>query len=62
MEQTSAQTKDVNWDPLSEVRRAGTPNLKTQEEIKTLAQASVVMAERGTASSHLEALLIMVRI
>ena len=60
-EKTSAQTKDVNWDHLSEVRRAGTPNLETQEEIKALAQASAVMVERGTASGHLEVLLIMVR-
>ena len=26
MEQPTAQTEDVNWEPLSEVRRAGTQN------------------------------------
>ena len=61
MEQTSAQTKGVNWDPLSEVRRAGELNLETQEVIKALAQASAGMVERGTASGHLEVLLIMVK-
>ena len=61
MEQTSTQTKDVNWEPLAEVRRAGTPNFETQEEMKSLAQASAVMEDRGTASGHLEVLSIMVR-
>ena len=61
MDQTSAQTVDLNWDPLSEVRRDGTPNLETQEEMKALAQTSAVMEDRGTASIHLEVLSIMVR-
>ena len=61
MEQTTDQTEDVNWEPLSEVRRAGTPNLETQVEMKALAQASAVMEERGTTSGHLEVLSIIVR-
>ena len=61
MEQTSDQTEDVNWEPLSEVRRAGTLNLETQVEMKALGQASPVMEERGTAYGHLEVLSIMVR-
>ena len=61
MEQTSDQTEDVNWEPQSKVRRAGTPNLKTHVEIKAQAQASEVMEERGTASGHLEVLSIIVR-
>ena len=61
MEQISDQTEDVNWEPLSEVRRAGTPKLKTHIEMKALAQASAVMEERGTASCHREVLSITSR-
>ena len=61
MEQTSNQKEDVNWEPLSEVRRAGTSNFETQVEMKALAQVSPVMEERGTASGHREVLSIMVR-
>ena len=61
MEQTSGQMEDVNWEPRSEVRRAGTQNLETHVEMKARAQASEVMEERGTASRHLEVLLIIVR-
>ena len=43
------------------MRRAETPNLETQEEIKALAQDSTVMEDKGTASGHLEVLSIMVR-
>ena len=32
-------------EPLSEARRAGTPNLKAQVEMKALAQASAVMED-----------------
>ena len=60
-EQTSDQIAEVNWAPLSEVRRAGTPNLDTQAEIKARAQDSVVMEDKGTASGHLEVLSIIVR-
>ena len=61
MEQTSDQTEEVNLAPLSEVRRAGTPNLETQAEIKAWAQDSAVMEDKGTASGHFKVLLIMVR-
>ena len=61
IEQTSDQTEDVNWDPRSEVKRPGTANLETHVEMKALAQASVVMEDRETASSHLEVLSITVR-
>ena len=56
MKKTSNQTKDMNWEPLSKVKRAGTPNLETQVEMKALAQTSAVMEDRGTASGHLEVL------
>ena len=62
MEQTSDQTAEVNWAPLSEVRRAGTPNLEIQVEMKAHAQDSTVMEDRGLASGHLKVLSIMVRI
>ena len=61
-EQTSNQTAEVNWAPMSEVRRAGTPNLVTQVEMKAREQDSVVMEDSETASGHLEVLSIMVRI
>ena len=48
MEQTSDQMKDVNWEPRSEVRRAGTLNLKTHVDMKARAQASEVMEKRRT--------------
>ena len=49
MEQTSALTEDLNWEPLSKVRRAGTLNLENHVEMKALAQASAVREERGMA-------------
>ena len=61
-EQTSDQTAEVNWAPLSEVRRAGTPNLEIQVEMKVHEQDSAMMEDSGTASSHLEVLSIIVRI
>ena len=61
MEQTSDQTEDVNCAPGLEVRRAGTPNLETQVEIKAQAQALEVMEDSGTASNHLKVLSIIVR-
>jgi len=33
-EQTPVQIEDVNWQPLSNVRTAETPNLDTQAEMK----------------------------
>ena len=59
MEQTSDQTEDVKWNPQSEVKRAGTPNLETQVDIIARAQSAAVMEAKGTA--HLEVLSIMVR-
>ena len=61
MEQTYDQMEDVNWEPPSKVRRAGTPNLETHVEMKARTQASGVIEERGTASGHLEVLSIIVR-
>ena len=61
-EQTSDQTGGVNLAPPLESRRAGTPNLKIQVEIKALVQDSAVMEDRGTALYHLEVLSIIVRI
>ena len=61
IEQSSDQTEDVNWDPRSEVKRAGTPNLETHVEVKAPAQALEVMEDRGTTSDHLEVLSITVR-
>ena len=62
MEQTSDQIEEVNWAPLSEVMRAGTPNLEIQVEMKACAQDSAVMEDRGMAYGHLEVLSIMVGI
>ena len=33
-EQTPVHIEDMNWEPLSDVRTAGTPNLATQAEMK----------------------------
>ena len=54
--------EEVNWAPLSKVRRAGTTNLEIQVEMKARAQDSAEMEDRGMASGHLEVLSIMVRI
>ena len=62
MEQTSDHTEDINWDPKSEITRAGTPNCAIQEEIKARSQDSAVILARETASGrHLEVQSIMVR-
>ena len=55
----SKERTNRGWAPQSEVRRAGTPNLETQVEIKARAQVSVVMDDSGTASGHLEVLSII---
>ena len=47
MEQTSDQTEDVKWNPQSEVKRAGTPNLETQVDIIARAQSAAVMEAKG---------------
>jgi hypothetical protein len=51
---------DMNWASLSDVMVAGTPNLDTQPAKRALAQSAAVMDERGTASSHLDVLSIIV--
>jgi hypothetical protein len=55
----AAHKADVNWDPLSDVMVAGTPNLDTQPAKRALAQSAAVMDERGTASGHLDVLSII---
>jgi hypothetical protein len=60
IEQTPVQIEDVNWEPLSDVITAGTPNLEIQVEIRARAQDSAVMEVKGTASGHLVVLSIMV--
>ena len=59
-EQTSDQTEDVNCEPLSEVRRAGIPNLETQVNRNTLAKLSVEMLETETAFGQCEVQSIIV--
>ena len=51
---TLDQTDDVNCAPLplSEVRVAGTPNLKIQVEMEALTQTSVETKDKGTASGQ----------
>ena len=61
IEQTPVQIENVNWEPLSDVRTAGTPNLEIQVEIKAPAQDSAEMEDKGTPSSHLLVLSIMVK-
>ena len=51
---------EVNWTPLSVVMAAGTPNLEIQPATKASAQAVVVVEVRGTTSTHLVDLSIMV--
>ncbi len=51
--QSTSQTAEVNWAPLSDGRREGKPNLETQVQMKTSAQVEADMPLRGAASSHL---------
>ncbi len=51
--QRASQTADVNWVPLSEVMREGTPNLDTQPPIKASAQEAADISRSGMASNHL---------
>jgi hypothetical protein len=60
-EQTPFQIEDVNWEPLSDVRTAGTPNLDIQVEMKARTQDSAEIEDNGTTSGHLVVLSIMVR-
>ena len=58
--QRTCQTAEVNWTPLSVVMAAGTPNLEIQLATKASAQAVAVVEVRGTTSTHLVDLSIMV--
>jgi hypothetical protein len=51
--QRASQMEEVNWVPLSEVMRVGTPNLDTQPLIKASAQEAADMSRSGIASNHL---------
>ena len=51
--QRASQTAEVNWVPLSEVMREGTPNLDTQPLIKASAQEAADISLSGIASNHL---------
>ena len=50
--QSPDPTEEVNWAPLSEVRMAGTPNLKTQVERKARTQDSAEMEANGATSGQ----------
>ncbi len=56
-----AHRADVNWDPLSDVMLAGTPNRVTQPAKRALAQSAAVMYESGMASGHLKVLSMIVK-
>ena len=58
--QRTSHTADVNWTPLSVVMVAGTPNLDIQPATRASAQAVAVVEDRGTTSTHLVLLSIMV--
>ena len=51
----------MNWEPLSDVRTAGTLNLDVQVEMKARTQDSAKIEDNGTTSGHLVVLSIMVR-
>jgi hypothetical protein len=52
---------EVNWAPLSEVKCAGTPKRNTHVVKKALAQSIAEIEAKGTTSTHLVALSIMVK-
>ena len=58
--QRTCQTAEVNWTPLFVVMAAGTPNLEIQPATKVSVQAVAVVEVRGTTSTHLVDLSIMV--
>ena len=60
-EQSCCHMADESCVPLSEVRVAGTPNLATQEDMKAAEHVLAAISFRGTASSHLVVLSMMVR-
>ena len=58
--QRTSHTADVNWTPLSVVMVAGTPNLDIQLATRASVQAVAVVEDRGTTSTHLVLLSIIV--
>ena len=58
--QRTSQTADVNCTPLSVVMAAGIPNLDIQLVTRASAQAVAIVGDRGTTSTHLVLLSIMV--
>ena len=52
--QSSDQTPEVNWRPLSVTMDEGTPYRETQWKRSARAQSTAVMEESGIASSHRE--------
>ena len=59
--QSCCHVADENCVPLSKVRVAGTPNLATQDDMKAAVHVLADISFRGTASSHLVVLSIMLR-
>ena len=59
--QSCCHVADENCVPLLEVRVAGMPNLATQADMKAAVHVLADISFRGTASSHLVVLLILVR-
>ena len=51
----------MNWEPLSDVRTAGIPNLDIQVEMKAQTQNSAEIEDNGTTSGYLVVLSIMVK-
>jgi len=60
MPMTDAHSSEVNWAPRSDVRWAGTPKRATHWLMRVSLQVSVSIMVRGTASSILLDLLMMV--
>ena len=50
--QSTAQTAEVNWTPLSVVTVAGTPKRPIQPATNASAQAVAVVEERGITSTQ----------
>ena len=60
-EQIPVHVVEVNWEPLSDVRAAGTPNLLIQELKRASTQSLVEADGRGTTFIHLVILSIIVK-
>ena len=58
--QRTSHTADVNWTPLYVLMAASTPNLDIQPATRASAQAVAIVEDRGTTSTHLVLLSIMV--